>query len=226
MIDSNVHKHSLFVNVVPKYLQCSVQILNGVGSVPAQEFYQPAEITFGSTTESITIDNKSFVVSDSGYSGEATVIYYAKDFCRQFIFSLYASGVSQVKTFIGKIIVKVYGSAFGSFFKNMISLIYIKEKSNNYKLECLKNAIATFTFSFNLRGIIKNLKNILSSITINFEMTKIMSILRIMFVNFGFQVYGSADITVAKYRILSEFSANTLNDLVIYTLEDMIYTEN
>lgn len=224
MREANVHKHSLFVNIVPKYTEVIVELVNGVGSVVIPEFYQSAEITFGSTTEPITISDKSFIISDTGYSGNATVMYYAKDICRKFLFSLFVSGVSQVQTFLAKFYIKISGSATGSFLKNMLSTIYFKEKSTSWLIHNLKGTIAAIGLDLKLLGHIGSLKKTASTIEINLDLTRMIDITRVVSAYFTVNVDTSADITVARYIPISFFAANTLDDLLTKTLEEMIFT--
>ena len=226
MSEANVHKHLLFVNVVPKYTEAVVELINGVGNVVIPEFYQSAEITFGSTTETTTIDNKSFIVSDTGYSGNATITYYAKDICRQFLFSLFVSGASQVQTFLAKIYTKISGFAIGSSLKNMLSTIRFKEKSTSWLVNNSKGAVVAIELDLNLLAHAGSLKKTASTIEINFDLTKTIEMVRPIQSYFTVNVDTSADMTVAKYRPISDFTSNTLDDLLGNTLENMIYTES
>lgn len=169
------------------------------------------------------VEIKSGGTYSGGYSGASTVKYYARNLCRLFTFSMFVSGLSQVQTFLAKIYAKVSGSAISSSLKNMIVTILIKEKLNNWKLGNLKGAVATINLNFNVLSHIGSLKKVATVVKSNFDMFKTMSIIKKMSSNFKLQAYGEADITVARYHPISDFSTNTLDDLLGRTLEEMIY---
>jgi len=200
-----------------------VDVINGVGETLIPEFYEQGTATFEGTTEDITISNKGFVISNDGYSGIVTVKYYAEDLCRLFLFSLIASGVTQVQTFLARIYIKVTGSAVSFITKGSKSTIYIKEKSSKWNCLMLKNALASIYLNLNINGKISSIKNAFSTISLNFLIPDYISIIRTMSSNFSVSFEGNADVTVARYRPLSYFSENTLESLLTNTLEEMIY---
>jgi hypothetical protein len=63
MSTSNVHQHSLFVNVAPKYIELDVTVSNGVGSVPETEYYKDATAEYLNRSEPIEIINREFNIS-------------------------------------------------------------------------------------------------------------------------------------------------------------------
>lgn len=221
----NVHTHKLNVNVVPKYTEEYVDVINGVGETLIPEFYEQGTATFEGTTEDITISNKGFIISNEEYSGAVVVKYYAKDLCRLFLFSLIASGVTQVQTFLSRIYIKIYGEALIESLKNVSSILYIKEKSNKWNEGSIKNSLASIFLKFNLNGRIGSIKKLASSIKLNLLLSDAISVTKTMSPYFRVYVSGEADITVAKYRPLTDFTSNTLDDLLANVLENMIYTE-
>ena len=224
MAGYNVHAHNLNINIVPKYTEEYVSVVNGAGETLIPEFYEQGTATFEGTTEDITILNKEFVISDTGYSGVVTIKYYAKDMCRLFLFSLIASGVTQVQTFLAKIYIKVFGSSVSSTTKYSKSTIYVKEKSSKWNCLMLKNILSSISLNLNIAGRISSIKKTFSNIDFDFLISDYVPIIKTMLSHFFITLDGSADVTVARYRPLSEFSENTLESLLTSTLEEMIYT--
>lgn len=60
MSEYNVHRHSLFVNVVPKYIELEASVSGGIGSVPETEYYKDATAEYSNKSEPIEIINRKF----------------------------------------------------------------------------------------------------------------------------------------------------------------------
>jgi hypothetical protein len=170
------------------------------------------------------VEIKSGGAYSGEYSGASTIKYYARNLCRLFTFSMFVSGASQVQTFLAKIYVKVSGYAISSSLRNMIVTTLIKEKSNKWTGSNTKNSLASISLKFNLNGRIENIKKLASSVNFNLLLSDAISVTKIISSYFSARVSGEADITVAKYIPLTDFTSNTLDDLLANALEDMIYT--
>lgn len=169
------------------------------------------------------VEIKSGGAYSGKYSGASTIKYYAGNLCRLFAFSIFVSGASQVQTFLAKIYAKVSVYAISSSLRNMIVTTLIKEKSNKWTVSNAKNSLASISLKFNLNGRIENIKKLASSIKFNLLLSDVISVTKIISSYFSAHVSGEADITIAKYRPLTDFTSNTLDGLLANILEDMIY---
>lgn len=140
-------------------------------------------------------------------------------------FNLFVSGISQINTLVANIIYKIKSSADMFLLKCARSTIKIKSSMKQPKCYLGKGFSQNIILNFKIVSKIKNIKNITSSILTKNIISSDLICSKKMSQNITFYSFAQADISIGKYRKLSEFSNTPLSELSDVMLANMIYTQ-
>lgn len=221
--DSNIHLYNLNINEESESFTQTVSVVDGVGLVSRKPLTATGAVSYGEATETVTFSGKSFTITDTAYSGDISVQYSAKKFFILKSFNLFLSGLTQINTFIARIVVKLTGTADSYSVKNALASIRARFVSTALA-SVAKNIIQSVSINFSLVRQISSKKNAIANISIIGNLVNALSSKR----NFSSAIVvkcgGSADATVSQYVLISDYVALTIEEMKTSTLNELIYT--
>lgn len=221
---SNLYKNILKITISQKYLEESIVLVNGSGNLSNESYYDSGIAEYNGEVHECNINEKTVTLS-GGYSGEVLVKYYAKSLAKTTLFNLIVSGITQIQTLLCTIYIKVKGNANQYIQKYMRSNIKVIFYKKSVIQNVLKGFVNSIKYNLLMYGKIGSKKNISDIILFNISILEKLPVLRNFDIILSQRFMGSCEVTVGRYRLLSEFSSSTLANLLDVQLEDMIYRQ-
>lgn len=220
--DSNIHLYNIGINEEEESFVETVPLVLGVGSTSRTPISTTGIISYEEITETVSFSGKYFTITDLEYSGDVSVQYSAKKFFILKKFNLFLSGITQVNTFISRIVVKLTGIANAYSIKNAISAIRIKSASTAVS-SISKNIIKSVSIAFGLARQISSKKNAIASILVSNRLVNFLSCRRNLYSVITVKCGGTADATVSQYVLMSAYTEMTLDEMKDMTLNELTY---
>lgn len=222
--ESNIHLYNLRINEEDEFFTQIVPVVGGEGQVSRTPIATTGEVSYGEVTETVTFDEKIFTITDSEYSGDVSIGYLAKKFFIVKVFALFLSGLTQVNTFIARIIVKVTGSAFAYSVKNSFAAVRVRSIMTAAS-SVVKNIAQPVSIKFSLVKFLFSKKNACAAITAFWSLTDVLSNRKNVDSTVMVKCGGSAAMNVAKYTVINDYVNMTLDEMKDSTLNELVYTE-